>query len=40
MTSNGNPAQARDVGINAYIYLYPAGHHGYHPEAGHQHRAW
>jgi hypothetical protein len=23
MTSNGNPAQARDVGINAYIYLYP-----------------
>ncbi len=23
MTGNGNPAETRDVGINAYIYLYP-----------------
>ena len=23
MTGNGDPAETRDVGINAYIYLYP-----------------
>lgn len=23
MTGDGSPAQGRDVGINAYIYLYP-----------------